>query len=150
LDKVVSQDTDEQIQNSIAYDIVYTPQRYSSFLIDFKDFTNNPLLGYGGHVQEMWTAKLGAQIGSISGLGKLLARFGLVGTIFFFYMLIKSSKKLCSTFDFKGWLGLFVIMLMISISYSLIEQPLLMCFWLFSLFSPRLIRQQVNKKSNYV
>lgn len=136
LNTVISQDTDEQIQNSITYNVSYTPQRYTSFLIDFKDFLNNPILGYGGHNQERWTTKLGAQIESISGIGKLLARFGIIGTIFFIWMLIKSSKKLSLIFGFKGWGFLLVIIIMISISYSLIENPLIMCFWLFGLFTP--------------
>lgn len=139
-DKVIDisqQDTDEQIENSILYDTQYAPQRITSFIIDFKDFLNNPILGYGGHQEERWTNKLGAQIASISGIGKILAKFGMVGTIFFFLMLIKSSKTLAEIFAFKGWIFPFLIVLLISISYSIIEHPLLICFWMLAFLIPK-------------
>lgn len=139
MDAVVSQNTEEQIKNSIKFKTAYTPQRYTSFLIDFKDFVNNPILGYGGHDDEKWTKKLGAQIGSISGIGKLLAKFGLIGTIFFFVLLVDSSKKIAQIFQYKGWGFLLVIIVMISISYSLIEHPLIMCFWMFGFFTPPIL-----------
>lgn len=134
------QDTDQQIENSINYDIKYTPQRITSFVIDYQDFLNNPILGYGGHNKEMWTAKLGAEIATISGIGKLFARFGLVGVIFFFLMLLRSSKLQSQILGFKGWGFPFLIIIMISISYSLIENPLFMCFWMPALFYPYLKR----------
>ena len=119
------------------YDKQYAPQRITSFIIDFEDFLNNPILGYGGHQQERWTNKLGAQIASISGIGKILAKFGMVGTIFFFLMLFKSSKILTEIFTIKGWFFLLIIFIMISFSYSIIEHPLLICFWMFAFFLPR-------------
>lgn len=140
-DKIISLSqenvTDELVQNSVNYDTKYTPQRVTSFLIDFKDFLNNPILGYGGHDEEMWTAKLGAEIATISGIGKVFARFGLVGAIFFFVMLYRSSKLQAEVLGYKGWGFHFVIIIMISISYSLIEHPLLMCFWMTALFYPK-------------
>lgn len=148
LDKVVGQDTEKQISNSIKYKSVYTPQRYTSFLIDFKDFINNPVLGYGGHDEDRWTVKLGAHIGSVSGIGKLLAKFGLIGTIFFFVLLVDSSKKLARIFHYRGWGFLLAIIVMISISYSLIEHPLIMCFWMFSFLIPELPLKLKHKKNN--
>jgi hypothetical protein len=139
-DKIIDlslQDTDEQIENSILYDTQYAPQRITSFTIDYKDFLNNPILGYGGHQEERWTNKLGAQIASISGIGKLLAKFGMVGTIFFFLMLFKSSKIFTEIFTFKGWIFPFLIFLMTSFSYSIIEHPLLICFWMLAFFLPK-------------
>ena len=139
-DKIINiskQDTDQQIENSILYGGQYEPQRITSFFIDFQDFLNNPILGYGGHQEERWTNKLGAQIASISGIGKLLAKFGMVGTIFFFLMLIKSSKILTEIFAFKGWIFPFLIFLMIIFSYSIIEHPLMMCFWMLAFFLPK-------------
>lgn len=140
-DKVIDlykqDDSSELIDNSIKYDVNYAPQRITSFVIDFKDFLNNPILGYGGHIEEAWTAKLGADISTISGIGKVFARFGLVGVIFFFVMLIRSSKLQSQIFGFKGWGFPFLIIIMISISYSFIEYPLLMCFWMVALFYPK-------------
>lgn len=134
---VSQHDTNKQIRSSILYNKQFTLQRINSFIVDFQDFKNNPLLGYGGQKEERWTFKLGAQIATISGIGKVFAQFGLVGFIFFFFLLYKSSKLLAIIFNFKGWIFPFLMIIMISISYSLIFNALLMCFWLFSLFHPR-------------
>lgn len=124
--------TEDMIENAITYENQLTPQRLESLEIDFVDFLNNPFFGYGGHMQERWTAKLGADIATISGIGKVMAVFGIVGILFFFYNLIKTSKELSILFRFKGWFFPFIIIIMISISYSLIFTSLLMCFWLIN------------------
>mgnify|MGYP003975380905 CR=1 FL=1 len=127
-----------EIKSSILYGGHKTPQRINSFIIDFQDFKNNPILGYGGHLDERWTSKLGANISTISGIGKVFAVFGLVGVIFFFTLLYKSSKLFSLHFKFKGWIFPFLLILFISISYSLIFHPLFMCFWMHALFMPRI------------
>jgi len=124
--------TEEIIENSITYETQATPQRFESLEIDFVDFVNNPIFGYGGHLEERWTEKLGANIQTISGIGKVMAAFGIVGILFFLINLIISSKELSILFRFKGWLFPFLMIIMISISYSLIFTPLLMCFWLIN------------------
>jgi len=129
---VTNYDTEEMIENTIRYDSQSTPQRLESLQIDFVDFLNNPIFGYGGHMEEQWTAKLGAKIATISGLGKVMSVFGIVGILFFFINLIKTSKEFAKSFKFKGWLFPFTMIIMISISYSLIFMPLLMCFWLMN------------------
>ena len=135
--KISDNNIDDQVESSLLYGGHKTPQRLNSFLIDFQDFTNNPILGYGGHQEERWTSKLGADISTISGIGKVFAVFGLVGVIFFFTLLYKSSKLFALHYNFKGWIFPFLMILMISISYSLIFNPLLMCFWMFVLFLPK-------------
>lgn len=141
LDKLVSvseHNTEGQIESSILYGTKQTPQRLASFVIDFQDFKNNPILGYGGHQEERWTNKLGANISTISGIGKIFACFGIFGSIFFFCNLYKSSKLLAGLFNFKAWAFPFLMILMISISYSLIFNPILMCFWMLAFFLPEI------------
>ena len=140
LDKLVyysENNIDEEIQSSIRYDVNKTPQRVNSLIIDFQDFKNNPILGYGGHLDERWTSKLGANISTISGIGKIFAVFGLVGVIFFFSELYRSSKFLSLNYKFKGWVFPFLMILMIALSYSLIFNPVFMSFWLFAFFMPK-------------
>ena len=146
-------DTEQMIDNSINYETQYAPQRLESLQIDFVDFLNNPIFGYGGHNEERWTAKMGADIATISGFGKVMAVFGSVGILFFFYYLAKSSIKLANIFRYKGWFFFVLIMIMISISYSLIFTPLLMCFWLFYFeYAPDAIKKQqiINRLKLYL
>jgi len=115
------------------YNIKYTAQRIASFQISFRVFLNNPILGYGGYMDASWTKKLGANIAAISGIGEIMARFGIVGTFFFLYSLFRTSKLLQSAFSFKGWIFPILVILAISISYSVVG-PILLCIWLFYLF----------------
>ncbi len=114
----------------------YNPQRFSSLMITMIDFKRNPVLGLGGHVEEGWTAKIGARISPITGIGNLLAQFGLVGCIFF------AIASLRSSIYYSDYLGLkikplfFILILFTSISYTLIFFPLIMCFWMFRIFVP--------------
>lgn len=127
------------INNSLKYGTIYSPQRFEALQISLIDFVNNPIIGYGGHDEIKWTAQLGAKINTASGLGNLLAMFGSIGALFFLFQLIKTSKDNANNFGFKGWFFQFIIIIMISISYSIILTPLIMCFWLMrSNFLPRM------------
>ena len=135
--EVSNHDIDQQIESSILYDKKITMQRVTSFTVDFQDFKNNPVLGYAGHQNERWTSKLGANVSTTSGIGKVFGQYGLIGVIFFFILLYKSSKMLTLIFNFKGWVFPFLLIVMTSISYSLIFNPLIMCVWMSSLFLPK-------------
>lgn len=114
-----------------------TPQRFTSFKITMVDFRNNPILGLAAHYEDTWTYKLGSSISTISGIGNLLAQFGLVGFLFFIILSVRSSFTFAKYFNYKGNFLLFIIILSISISYTIIFIPLIMSFWMFSLFDPQ-------------
>lgn len=111
-----------------------TPQRFASFLIAFKDFYLNPILGTGGFKGESWTSKIGVNISTISGIGNLLSYFGLVGFLFFMIVSYKTSVLYAKHFGCNGRILFFLIILTISVSYGILFMPLIMCFWIFSLF----------------
>jgi hypothetical protein len=137
-------------------DKVITAQRFVSLQIDFIDFMKNPILGYGGHDEDMWTRKGNINIVSISGIGKILARFGLVGSLFFLIVLYRNSKMYSKKFNFKGGLVLFFLIIQVSVSYSLIENPIFLCFWMFFYFNPNIESFDLNfnskkiKNSNFI
>jgi hypothetical protein len=131
-DGVIS--TEEMIYYSSRYDIQYAPQRFHSLQIDFVDFLNHPILGYGGRTELKWTTQLGAQISTVSGIGSIMARYGLVGIIFFFFSLWQSSNQIILLYKVKGIIFPFLFILLISISYSIIT-PLYMCIWLLYISS---------------
>jgi hypothetical protein len=140
-------DTEELIYRSIKHDTQYAPQRFESLKIDFVDFMNHPVLGYGGQVEARWTHQIGAQIATISGIGKVLAQFGLVGLIFFLFSVWSSSKKLVTLYNLKGALFPVVLILMISISYTIFT-ILYACIWLFYLsssYKTAVIKEYLNR-----
>jgi hypothetical protein len=131
-----TKNVDLLIERTIGMEGEYTPQRFTSFVITFKDFKNNPVLGLGPHREDSWTVRLFSNISAISGIGELLSGFGLVGFLFFIIVSFKSSVFFSKYYNYKGGTLLFIIILFISISYSVIFLPLVMCFWMFQLFEP--------------
>jgi hypothetical protein len=122
------------VANSIRSDVGYAPGRALSFLVAYRNFLDNPLFGVGTHRNEEWTVKLGAKISPVSGIGYLLAQFGLTGFFFLIYLSIKSSIYFSKYFEYNGKILFFLIILLISVSYVLILLPLAMSFWMFTLF----------------
>ena len=110
------------------------PQRFSSFVIALRDFSENPILGTGGIGGKRWIDSIRVNISTISGIGYLLVNYGIIGLIFFLIMAYKSSSFFSKCFNYKGKLLFFLIILSISISYPILEMPLIMSFWLFSFF----------------
>jgi hypothetical protein len=133
---------DIMVEQSIGREVPIAPQRFSSFLIAIQDFYDNPILGLGGNPEERWTYKIEANISTISGIGNLLAQFGLIGFLFFIIISFKTSLFFSTYYNYKGKFMLFFIILLISISYSIILLPLVMCFWMFYLFTP----QNISRK----
>ena len=137
---------DQLIVNTIGREESATPQRFTSFMIAFVDFKNNPVLGLGPDGDKAWTARIGANISPISGIGNLLAQFGIVGFLFFIMSSLRSSFFLSKYFNYNGKYLLFLILLLISVSYGIILIPLFMCFWLFELFETDYHNQKEIKK----
>lgn len=124
------------VEMSIGREESIQPQRFASFVISFRDFIDNPILGLGGVNEARWTFKIGANVSSITGIGNLLAQYGLVGFLFFIFSSLGSSGFYAKQFKFSGKFLFAVIIVFISISYGIILLPLIMSFWLYSYFTP--------------
>lgn len=124
------------VENSVVYGTSYAPGRFASFVIAFRDFVDNPILGLGSVNELSWTNRAGASIGAISGIGYLLAQFGLIGFLFFIISAVSSSVMVARIHNYKGTLLLFLLILLISISYSILFLPIVMSFWVYRLFNP--------------
>ena len=104
-------------------------------MIAFRDFQDNPVLGLGGQDEESWTYKIGANVSKITGIGYILSQFGIIGFLFFTILSFKTSSGFAKWYKYKGALLLFIVILFISISYSIILSPLIMGFWMYGLFN---------------
>jgi len=111
-----------------------TPQRFTSFVIAIRDFYLNPILGTGGISGETWTSKIGVNISTITGIGNLMAHYGLVGFLFFLITTYRTSVLFSQNFNYKGKPLFFLIILSISVSYGIFFLPLITSFWIFGLF----------------
>lgn len=135
------QGMNELVYQSIGRETNITPQRFTSFMITLIDFRDNPVLGLAAHAEESWVEQIGSSISAISGIGNLLAQFGLVGFIPFILFSLKSSFLFAKYFNYRGKYLLFLMMLGISISYTIIFIPFIMCFWMLSVFQPDIAEQ---------
>lgn len=139
-DKIISLiketgDVNSIVESSIGRETSINPQRFASFMIAFRDFQDNPVLGLGGQDEESWTYKIGANVSKITGIGYILSQFGIVGFLFFTIASLKTSIGFAKWYKYKGVLLLFAIILFISISYSIVLSPLIMGFWMYGLFN---------------
>lgn len=133
----LTQDDRESIElameNAYNYESVYSPQRFASFRIAWDDFRRNPILGFGGHDTDSWGAHERIQVIVVTGLGDILRRFGLVGILFFTWVSWASSRKFCPGIPGSQWV-LFGLVMVVAFSYSQIQQPLFMAFWMSGIF----------------
>jgi hypothetical protein len=127
---------DQLMEDTYGRETSANPQRFTSLMIALVDFRANPILGVGAHKEATWTYKLGANISIISGIGDLLAQFGIVGFLFFIILSVKTSYLFAKHYKYNGKLLLFFIILFLSVSYYIILLPMVMCFWMFQLFVP--------------
>ncbi|WP_442776727.1 hypothetical protein [Sphaerotilus montanus] len=126
------QDLDQLARSATSewnFDQPVAAQRFLSLRLDFGDFLENPWTGYGGRDSEMLTQRGALNIVSISGIGKVFARFGVFGFGFFLFSTILSSVQLSRSFGARTPVLLAVVILMVSLSYSLIEHPIFVGFW---------------------
>lgn len=124
------------IEDSYQRENSTTPQRFTSLIITLIDFKDNPILGIAAHNEDQWTYKVGSRISPISGIGNLLAQFGLTGFLFFVILLARSSFMFARYFNYRGKWFLFLLIFGVSISYTLIFIPFIMTFWMFAFFEP--------------
>lgn len=129
----------EIVENSYNTDALVHPQRFASFRIAIIDFYENPILGYGGHLEDRWFLRKSREstLSVISGIGNYLATFGLFGVISFLFLLTKTKKNLLQEERIRGILLLFFLLLSFWISYGIFNNIL---------FSSLLFRGYFNKK----
>ncbi len=124
------------VEQSLGREEPVQPQRFASFMIALRDFLDNPILGLGGVDTDSWTYKLGANIGKITGIGNILAQYGIIGFLFFMIASYQSSALFSKYFGYKGQSLFFLIIIFLSISYRIVLLHLMMSFWMFQLFTP--------------
>lgn len=130
--------TKELVYRSAKYNLPYSPQRFQSLEIDFIDFLEYPITGYGGHMNATWTKKIGANIVTVSGIGELISQFGMVGILFFLSSLWISSKQIILLFNVRGLIFPVLFVLLYAISYSVLS-TLMMIIWMIHMASFRKI-----------
>ena len=126
----------------------YSMGRFAGFMMNIKDFLNNPVIGYGGHSELTWANRMQVNLASINGLGSWLAMFGSIGMIIFIYSYYKSFKTIGLYYNFKKHILLFFVILVLGFSFNLIQTPLFFAFMLSYIYIP-LPNKKYKGKKNY-
>ena len=114
----------DSVQGGIGYD------RTWSFMLLLDEFTRHPIFGYGFSEANF----MQFEMKTFSGIGHLLAQFGIVITIVFILLLVKASLNINKYYyNRSGWLML-VAMLGMMVSYMLWTHPFFIAIWMSAIF----------------
>ena len=103
----------------------YSGGRFGGFYIAWQDFKRYPLLGRGGLTELTYGSHGFGRVYIVSGLAEIMAQYGLFGLIVFFTFLIKSSHLTAKVFNSKASLGLFIVIIISSLSFATHNQIIL-------------------------
>jgi hypothetical protein len=120
----------------------FAPGRFASFKITFVDFLNRPFFGYGANFELRWTNQFGADIRPVSGIGNLLAQYGIFGLVLFSIGLFKSSIYFNQEYFKNSMLfAWFFVVISISIGFSIILSPIFLSFYFLPFFCYNINKQ---------
>lgn len=137
----------ELIDDSIAYNRHYKPGRFLSLRLAWEDFKLRPLFGFAGNASLNYASQQGASVAIISGLGTMLARYGIWGVFSWLFLLYLSGCFLDKYKKEPLYKLRFVWMLLnigIAISYKLLFSPVFFIFMFLPLFIPKKFKTSKN------
>lgn len=117
--------------------IVFTPQRFECIVLDFMNFREHPLTGYGmDRTQSFVYNNISEYVSLTNGVIREFAYWGIIIGFLFNFMLVKSSWKVSILLNQRNtkWI-LAITYYLISISYSFLLEPGIMVLFLFTLFA---------------
>lgn len=117
--------------------VVFTPQRFECIALDYMNFHEYPLTGYGmDKTQSFVHRNISEYVALANGIFKEFAHWGIVIGLLFNIMLIKSSRNISPLLNRRNtkWI-LAITYYIISISYSFLLEPGVMVLFLFTLFA---------------
>jgi hypothetical protein len=111
--------------------------RFYSFQLDYQEFLRHPILGLGGYSEGTLYKQMGYEFATISGIGHLLAYYGAIMTLLFFYLLFRSCHLIKLLTGTNNAYLLIVTVIGMMISYSIWTHPLYIAFWMFGVFNAK-------------
>ncbi len=109
--------------------------RFESAYFDWKNFQEEPFLGYGRNRDYSWFRKeLTENFELTGGLVKLFSQYGVFVALLLYYILFISSVKISRLFVHQRKYALALTILLSSVSYSIFTIPIFTAFWLYGLF----------------
>ena len=129
------QDIHALIETSRKHDRRYGPGRFASFQLALIDFKRHPIAGVGGNIDLKYATQQGADVHAVNGIGNIMTRYGSIGLILLFYVLLKTGRWFSNQYQYKGTFIFPTLLLIIGFSFSIIQSPIIIIFLFLSIFS---------------
>lgn len=110
--------------------------RMQSLTVAWDEFKRHPILGLGGNMGGSWLQQHGYDVAIFSGIGELLARYGIIMSILFVCLLSRSILCINRLFRTKNGYLLYVVMIGTMFSFGIWSQPFFIVLWLYGVLSP--------------
>lgn len=109
--------------------------RFESAYLEWENFQQEPLLGYGRNVDYSWFYQnISKNFFLTGGLVKVLSQYGTFIGVLLYLILFYSSIKISKTCWVQKKFAFAIILLLSSISYQILCTPIFAAFWLYGLF----------------
>lgn len=97
---------------------IFVPGRSEGIFLDFQNFIHDPIDGYGLAVENSWVYNnISTYIRISNGVIQIFSRFGVILALLFHFAFIRSSRQIRKIN--KGENSLYVIFMILSVSYDL-------------------------------
>jgi hypothetical protein len=139
---------EEKVKKNISLADQTTSSRFGSALADYTLFIESPIVGWGRGPKRYGNREVfsfGKDQHRNNGIFILLATYGLLGSLFYFFLFYKSIKVINKFYKYSRGFSLvfFITILLLGFSQSLFFKPFFLCFmFLFLVFK----KQKQNVK----
>jgi len=113
-----------------------TPQRFGGFYFEWLNFIHDFWLGYGHYSQSYTSTAIfgNVNVAVSNGILYILAKYGVLVGIFFYYWMIRSSVFLSKSLRYKGKYIFALLFTMMGFSYDFWENNIIMFFYLSTFY----------------
>jgi hypothetical protein len=143
--KVTEAIEQETIKYELAYNERITPGRFGSLLLDFNDFKNNPIIGYGVHTETRYVNYGGVEQQRTNGVSDYLVKFGIMGFLIMLYNFYRTFKKTGIARSGRNSIIIITSIMTVTFSQVILATP----FFLALQFYHFKVKKMDNKIQNY-
>lgn len=109
--------------------------RFDAMAFEWINFIHDPILGYGINFKHSYFYNnISSNFRLANGLMNILSVYGIFLGLFFFYVLLKSSRGISEDFYESKRMTLFMLLCLCAISYKILAIPVFTSFWFYGYF----------------
>ena len=119
--------------------------RFDAMVFEWMNVMHDPILGYSRNIEHSFFRQhITNNFVLANGLVKILGMYGIPLGVYFFYILLCSSRKIAEHSHEKRMIGLILLLCMSAISYTILSIPVFTAFWFYGLFAEQNIKSRIS------